>query len=91
MNFKNPFEIVKELALFLGTRSDDDFIHQVVESSSFDAMKESAQNSLGGEAAGHLRKGVSGDWKNHFTDELVQEFLDTPCRFLVDSIKIFPS
>jgi hypothetical protein len=25
---------------------------------------------------GHMRKGVSGDWKNHFTDDLKEEFIE---------------
>lgn len=65
-------EIVK-LAVFLGVEYDDALIDRVLEHSSFDSMKKQA-DAKGGDYMGHLRKGEVGDWKNHFTAEMVQDF-----------------
>lgn len=41
-------------------------------------MKEQAEGgagAAGGDNVGHLRKGVAGDWRNHFSPELQADFV----------------
>ena len=67
-------DIVKEtrrVAEFLGRDFSDDVIQDIVDSCSFGKlkdkrMKDAAQEK---EGSGHFRKGVVGDWANHFTPE----------------------
>lgn len=64
--------------------ADEALIRQVAEASSFDSMKEQAEGAgagsveaggAGGKAA-HLRKGVAGDWRNHFSPALQADFVE---------------
>jgi hypothetical protein len=75
----NPTTQVQRIASFLGLDSEspetNEIIAKVVEASSFDSMKQQADRR-GGESTPHLRKGVSGDWKSHFSQELLKEFTD---------------
>jgi hypothetical protein len=50
---------------------DHRYIH-LYRAVSFDSVVYAAQS----QGDYHLRKGVSGDWRNHFNDELAQEFID---------------
>jgi hypothetical protein len=72
---KDPFGETQRLARHLEVpkAEDDEFIKEVVELASFDTMQNSAK-AKGGDITGHLRKGVVGDWKNHFSPELFELF-----------------
>ena len=65
-------QIVK-IAAFLNIPVTEEIVDKVLKYSSFDSMKEQA-NAKGGDQGGHLRQGKSGDWRNHFSDSMVQEF-----------------
>ena len=69
----DPLGQIKKLADFLGIETDDASIERVARLSSFESMRGQAGES---EAASHLRKGVSGDWKTHFDQELFEDFKD---------------
>jgi len=72
--------------------SDADFIKSVAKASSFEAMKEQATvagDGLAAAAAGHLRKGVTGDWRNHFSLTLKNEFLAVYKRELAGTGLVF--
>ena len=71
----NPEETVQKLADFLGVGDDKELVQSAIEDSSFESMKEKA-TSQGEKECAHLRKGVSGDWRNYFSDELAQEFVE---------------
>lgn len=65
---------LSRIASFLGVDCSPEIIAKISELSSFDAMK--TQSSLNGELpAKHLRKGMIGDWRNHFSESLYVEFL----------------
>lgn len=72
---KDPRGSVVKLCKFLGKQLDDAQIDSVVKHSSFSSMKENKMSNwtqLTSDILDHtkgsfLRKGVSGDWKNHFT------------------------
>jgi hypothetical protein len=86
---KNPFEETQRLAQFLNCSYANDaaYLSKVVELSSFEAMqsqaKEKAEVIASSSASSgsdpkklmsHLRKGIIGDWKNHFSSELFTLF-----------------
>ncbi|KAM4703077.1 3-beta-hydroxysteroid sulfotransferase-like [Rhinophrynus dorsalis] len=79
---KDPRSNVVKICKFLGKDLDDAAIDSVVEHSSFKAMKANDMSNYSavpehifskGEGSFH-RKGVSGDYKNHFTPEQEAEF-----------------
>jgi hypothetical protein len=67
---------VARIAHFLGVGDDTDpaWIQNIVQLASFEGMKGQAQRQ-GGDHHNHLRKGITGDWQAHFTQEMVQEFM----------------
>lgn len=61
---------------------DDAQRHAVVEKHSF---KKRAGRAPGEEDVGsHYRKGIAGDWRNHFTDRIIDEFKERFGAVLVD-------
>eukprot|EP00658_Telonema_sp_P-2_P071855 TRINITY_DN6106_c0_g1_i1.p1 TRINITY_DN6106_c0_g1~~TRINITY_DN6106_c0_g1_i1.p1 ORF type:complete len:356 (+),score=82.31 TRINITY_DN6106_c0_g1_i1:264-1331(+) len=69
----DPITQIEAIAEFLGIESDDELIKRVAEGSSFRSMKAAAVEAAtkGGRenTDAHLRKGVKGDWRNHFGKE----------------------
>jgi hypothetical protein len=65
-------QVVTKLAAFLGVAAEPELITKVVAGSSFKEMSTNPQTNFHwmprkeGEES-HLRKGVVGDWRNHFT------------------------
>lgn len=72
-----PVRVMTELAHFLGVGGDAALVQRAVEASSFESMREQATQGGDTALAGHLRKGVAGDWRNHFSPALVEEFVAT--------------
>lgn len=67
-------DIVREtrrIGEFLSKNLSEEAINKIVDSSSFGKMKKRhmAGNPNEKEGVGKLRKGVVGDWRNHFNDE----------------------
>eukprot|EP01036_Dinobryon_divergens_P029716 gene29716-38849_t len=91
----DPFKVTRQIAQFLspplsvfnevGSGGEEDIIAAVVQASSFESMKEQASGRDSGAAQGHLRKGVIGDWRNHFSEPLKNEFLVEYHRLLAGS------
>ncbi|XP_053308349.1 3-beta-hydroxysteroid sulfotransferase-like [Spea bombifrons] len=79
---KDPRGNVVKICKFLGKDLDDAAIDSVVTHSSFKAMKENPMSNYSAvpdylfnkQQGTFHRKGVSGDWKNHFTPEQEEEF-----------------
>ncbi|KAM4651800.1 3-beta-hydroxysteroid sulfotransferase-like [Discoglossus pictus] len=79
---KDPRSNVINICKFLEKELDDAAIDSVVQNSSFKAMKENnmsnysavPQNIFNKQEGEFYRKGISGDWKNHFTPAQVEEF-----------------
>jgi hypothetical protein len=71
----NPLPIVRKLATFLDSphiSEDEEILHRIIRNSSFDDMCEQ-----GGELGRtHMRKGVTGDWRSHFSKELARSFME---------------
>jgi hypothetical protein len=68
---KDPAARVSEIASFIGMPADAALIDACVAGSSFQSMKQSA-----GKLEKSWRKGVSGDWRNHFCAERAEQFKD---------------
>jgi len=90
----NPIATTTRVANFISPTlaSDLDFIKSVAKASSFEAMKEQATvagEALSAAAAGHLRKGVTGDWRNHFSHTLKNDFLAVYKRELAGTGLVF--
>ncbi|KAL3843153.1 hypothetical protein ACJMK2_021104 [Sinanodonta woodiana] len=75
---KYPKEEILKIAKFLGTRSDDNFIGEVVDKVEFNKLKlatemlkddDSAKCYIGGKSFIY-RKGVVGEWRNWFSQEM---------------------
>jgi len=76
---RDSMNSIEKIAAFIGvdTRADPTLVGRVAEGCKFDNVKRRAQASLDGGARGdidHLRKGEVGDWRNHFGEELFEEF-----------------
>ncbi len=71
---------VKIIAEFLGFKLSDEEAQAVSHKCTFQAMKSNPNlhfnkfNKIFKKEGSHLRKGVVGDWKNHFSDEQLAEF-----------------
>ena len=77
----DPKEAIRKTANYLGKGDlSDQVIDRIVEATSFDSMKKDKSVNyewvpFDKSLPGHIRKGVVGDWKNHFQDEqLVRDF-----------------
>jgi len=75
----DPARTVKQIATFLGVELSEERVRELVEISSFEYMKDDAQANYAeiprtqGECA-FMRKGISGDWKNYFSDEQTKRY-----------------
>ena len=68
-----------QIAAFIDVELSDEKLHKVVEVSSFSAMKKNPTTSykwvpMSPGSTPFIRKGVVGDWKNHFTPEQSVQF-----------------
>ena len=81
-------QIIK-IAEYLEIPYTKELIDKVLLFSSFDSMKKQAEEK-GGNHNGHLRQGKSGDWQNHFTSELVEEFRIKYTQELAGTGLVFP-
>ncbi|KAK7088605.1 sulfotransferase 1E1-like isoform X2 [Littorina saxatilis] len=80
---QSPLEAVKRLATFLGVESSESLCASVVEACSFSQLKKAAEtkeiqshhkDEIKGGKMNFYRKGEVGDWKNHFTVALNEQF-----------------
>ena len=84
MNMKmQPNESVERTARFIGIDPTHELVTQVVEKTSFQAIKTDPTANhkwleekllMSGSEGSYIRKGVVGDWKNHFTAEQSEQF-----------------
>ena len=64
---RNPEPTVRALFEFLGVDADDDVVTECTHAASFERL--TGGRKIGQEQAGaHMRKGVVGDWRNHFDE-----------------------
>jgi hypothetical protein len=72
-----PIESIEQIARFLKVDASSSLIERVAAGCKFDNVKKAAKDAIAlGEQGDltHLRRGVVGDWKNHFSTCLRAEF-----------------
>ncbi|XP_069859664.1 sulfotransferase 2A1-like isoform X1 [Dipodomys merriami] len=81
---KDPRSMIEKICRFLGKALEPGELDLVLENSSFQAMKENKMSNFNNVAVGYIpadlkiiRKGITGDWKNHFTPAQTQAFEET--------------
>ncbi|MFN7137971.1 MAG: sulfotransferase domain-containing protein [Limisphaerales bacterium] len=80
----NSFQQTRQLFEFLQVDSSDAVVRACVEAASFEKL--SGGRSRGSEdSKNFFRKGVSGDWRNWFTDEQTQMFAEKAGHLLVEA------
>eukprot|EP01035_Chromulina_nebulosa_P020322 gene20322-26379_t len=72
----NPVFQIEKIAKFLNINYNENLLELVAKASSFESMKEQAEALSDQIPVGHLRKGKSGDWKNHFSTKFYDESSD---------------
>ncbi|KAM8926948.1 3-beta-hydroxysteroid sulfotransferase-like [Pelodytes ibericus] len=89
---KDPTANVVKICKFLGKELDDAAIQSVVQHCSFKVMKENNMSNYSAvpndifnqEHGSFYRKGIAGDWKNHFTPAQDEEFEGMYKEFMKD-------
>uniref|UniRef100_A0A8C6CKR6 Sulfotransferase n=1 Tax=Moschus moschiferus TaxID=68415 RepID=A0A8C6CKR6_MOSMO len=90
---ENPKNEIQKLAEFIGKSLDDKVLDKIVHHTSFSVMKQNPManyTSIPAEFMNHLispfmRKGVVGDWKNHFTVAQNERFDDDYRKNMADT------
>ncbi|XP_068183144.1 sulfotransferase 6B1-like [Antennarius striatus] len=73
---QDPSQGIRDISTFFGLTLTEDQVQQVAEGTSFDAMKKNSAKTHATMGSVFFRKGMVGDWKNHFTPEQSQEMDD---------------
>jgi hypothetical protein len=72
---QSPYAVMKSLFTFLGAHGDSDTVNACIERASFRHL--SGGRERGNEDThSHYRKGIIGDWNNHFDATSLQVFMD---------------
>ena len=76
---RNPLNEIKRLNVFLEMNLSDEELIEIVELSSFSKMKKDAEQKFIDDVNSdiHLRKGIVGDWKNYFDEDLFIQYHNT--------------
>lgn len=70
---QNLSEGVNQISTFFGFSLTDEQVEKISQGSTFNAMKQKSANSHGNMGNVIFRKGLVGDWKNHFSPQQSQE------------------
>ncbi|XP_067951384.1 sulfotransferase 1C2-like [Watersipora subatra] len=80
---EDPVKVIGEIAKFLEVEADQEFFEQIAIQTSFEKMKASKREreiaelkDFFTEGYSMYRKGVVGDWRNHFTKEQHEQFMN---------------
>ena len=73
---QNTLEELKKINTFLETNLSDDQLKEIRELTRFEKMKTEAQKNIVDDINSdiHLRRGIVGDWKNYFEDDMVESY-----------------
>jgi len=82
----NPRKNIEQIAKFLGLNPTEKLIEGVAKKTTIEYMKKEANviADKSGQTSSILRKGIVGDWKNHFVDKQEAEKLGTLAEKLYD-------
>ncbi|KAM9353900.1 sulfotransferase family 2, cytosolic sulfotransferase 3 isoform 1-T1 [Symphorus nematophorus] len=81
---------LRTMSAFLGSNLNEEVIQKIAEHCSFKTMKANNMSNfslvpkvlMDSDKSPFLRKGVSGDWKNHFSSEQLAKFKSVICKEL---------
>ncbi|XP_067951404.1 sulfotransferase 1B1-like [Watersipora subatra] len=80
---EDPVKVIREIAKFLEVEAEQELLEQIAAETSIEKMKVSKREreveELGDsfvEGYSMYRKGVVGDWRNHFTEEQHEQFIE---------------
>ncbi|MDD2921820.1 MAG: sulfotransferase domain-containing protein [Anaerolineales bacterium] len=79
----NEFNFSKNLIEYCEIEIEDQRLESIIKENNFEAVagrKRGEENT-----SAHLRKGVVGDWQNHFTEKVKTEFKKRYGRLLIDT------
>ncbi|XP_060234718.1 sulfotransferase 1 family member D1 isoform X1 [Meriones unguiculatus] len=96
---KDPKSEIKKILKFLEKDISEETVNKILYHSSFDVMKENPNanyTTMKKEEMDHsvspfMRKGISGDWKNHFTVAQYEKFEEDYVKKMKDSTLKFRS
>jgi hypothetical protein len=74
----DPAAALRRILDLFGLEAGAELVRELVERNRFEASHAS------GEGGGFFRKGIAGDWKNHFDESLKREFRDVDGKLLVE-------
>jgi hypothetical protein len=80
---ERPHREVQKLLRFLGADSTEGVVRECVEAASFERLSEGRERGQE-DTSSFYRKGVSGDWKNHFTERDKRIFKDEAGKLLIE-------
>ena len=82
----NPESSVREIAAFLGVNLTDETVKKIVRATSFETMRanpatnaENLPDEIDSKISPFMRKGIIGDWRNHFSEKqnrIMDEFIN---------------
>jgi hypothetical protein len=79
---ERPNEEVERLLAFLGVDTDERLVDQCVSSASFEKLSRGRERGQE-DPSSFYRKGIAGDWKNHFTEEDRRVFKEEAGQLLI--------
>jgi hypothetical protein len=79
---ERPNEEVQRLLGFLGVDADERLVEHCVSSASFEKLSRGRERGQE-DPSSFYRKGVAGDWKNHFTEEDRRVFKEEAGELLI--------
>lgn len=80
----NTYETMCEILSFLNIDIDSKSLEKSIENSSFKKMSK-GRDAGTEDTTSHQRKGIIGDWKNHFTDQHKKIFKSEVGEFLIEA------
>ena len=81
---EDPVAGMKKIATLFGLDSSQDTMRRIVDAHSFDKMSGGRRSGATSQHS-FARKGVSGDWKNHFTPEIRNQYGEILADFLIEN------
>jgi len=81
---EDPVAGMKKIATLFGLDASQDTIRRIVDTHSFNKMSGGRNRGVPSENS-FARKGVSGDWKNHFTPEVRKQYGKVIADFLIQN------
>ncbi|KAM7420331.1 hypothetical protein PAMA_014853 [Pampus argenteus] len=96
--FQNLPAALKRISDFLGSNLTEEAIQKIAECCSFNTMKTNSMSNfslvpkiyMNSDKSPFLRKGVAGDWKNHFSSEQMARFTSVIQKELEDESFTLP-